>query len=50
MADVLRVLSGLALTFSKDIGGASREIVPLADQLPRFKRQVEIARAKERCP
>jgi hypothetical protein len=46
VADVLRVLSGLALTFSKDIGGASRELVPIVGQIARFRRQVEIAFSK----
>ena len=48
MADVLRVLSGLALTFGKDFGVVSRDLTPIIDQLRRFKRQIEIARRKER--
>jgi hypothetical protein len=48
LADCLRVLSGLALSFSKDISGASRELTPLCDQLNRFRREVEIAARKER--
>jgi hypothetical protein len=48
MADVLRVLGNMAATFGKDMASASREIVPTIDQLNRLRRQIEIARRKER--
>jgi hypothetical protein len=37
----------LAITAGRDAGNASREIVPVADQLARFRRKFKLARQKE---